>query len=225
MMYNKHLAPRLRYSFPGCEDIEHNWSQAGQDLFVLSMLNGLRDGTYLEIGSCYGESMSNTCLLERDFGWRGVGIDINTEFVGEYNATRHNKSVCGDATTADYPAMLRSAGIEDTVIDYLSCDCEPASNTLKALQQVLTSGLKFAIITFEHDEYANLPDVTVKTESRRLLKEQGYVLVASNISAAGDTTSFEDWWANPELVDPAFIDLFRSDGDDVKYWADYIYPN
>ena len=222
MIYNKHLAPRLRYSFPGCENIEHNWSQAGQDLWVLSMLNGLRNGTYLEIGSCYGENMSNTCLLERDFGWRGIGIDINTEFVGEYNACRNNKSVCGDATTADYPALLRSAGIEDTVIDYLSCDCEPASNTLAALRQVLDQGLQFALITFEHDSYNGGNDV--KFQSRDYLRSKGYELVVSNISERGTWTNFEDWWAHPDLIDQGFIELFRSNGDDVKYWADYIYP-
>lgn len=225
MIYSKHLASRLRYSFPGSDTIEHNWSQAGQDIWVLSMLNGLRGGTFLEIGSCYGESMSNTCLLERDFGWRGTGIEINTEFVGEYNACRTNKSHCGDATTADYVELLRRSGIEETTLDYLSCDCEPASNTLKALQQVLSQGLKFALITFEHDDYANYPDQTAKIESRRILREHGYVLVASNISASGDTANFEDWWAHPDLIDQDFIELFRSDGDDVKYWADYIYPN
>lgn len=222
-MYSKNNAPRLRYNFPGATEIEHNWSQAGQDLFVLSLLNGLRNGTYLEIGSCYGEDMSNTCLLERDFEWRGAGIDIDIEFVGDYNASRTNKSVVGDATTANFLEILQQAGIQETELDYLSCDCEPPSTTFAALQNVLGQGLKFAIITFEHDSYAH--GTEVRDLSRDYLREHGYVLVASNISASGNEQNFEDWWAHPDLVDSAFIDLFKSDGDDVKFWADYSFPN
>ena len=217
------LASRLRYRFPGSETMGRPYSQAGQDMFVLSMLNGLTQGTYLEIGSCKAEEMSNTALLERKFDWRGVGIEIVPEFVTEYNAQRTNKSFLGDATTADYVKLIADAGIEGNVLDYLSCDCEPPSVTLAALQQVIGQGFQFAIITFEHDTYAQGDGI--KQQSRSYLQQHGYVLVASNISESGVIHDFEDWWAHPDLVDPAFIELFKANGDDIKFWANYIYPN
>ena len=42
---------RLRYKFPGSEKISENYSQSMQDLFVLSMLDGKKDGVYVEIGA------------------------------------------------------------------------------------------------------------------------------------------------------------------------------
>jgi len=48
IQYNKNK--KLRYSFDGYEVIEKNYSQVFQDIFVLSILNGKKKGTFLEIG-------------------------------------------------------------------------------------------------------------------------------------------------------------------------------
>lgn len=213
---------RLRYQFPGSEYLTRNYSQSGQDLFVLSMLRGRRDGTYLEIGSAHGEELSNTALLEREFGWRGAGVDISPEFVAGYNALRQNKTTVADATTADFHEILQSlAGIESRTLDYLSCDCEPAEQTLRALRNVLSQGFKFAVITFEHDSYTN--GGITKQPSRDYLTDLGYELVVSNISALGQSYDYEDWWVHPELVDAEVIAAFKRNDDSIKDWAAYTY--
>jgi len=223
MRYNSSMAQYLRYRFPGSETIQTNYSQAGQDLFVLSMLNGRRNGTYLEIGSSIAEQLNNTCLLEREFDWTGVGVEIVPDYVAEYNSKRKNQSVVADATTVDVAQVLNDAGITDTDIDYLSCDCEPPSVTLAALKNIPHDIYRFAVITFEHDAYVHGNDI--KLESREFLSSLGYVLVASNISENGIHVDFEDWWVHPELVDPVAIEAFMAAGDDVKPWMNYIYPN
>jgi FkbM family methyltransferase len=43
-----------------------------QDLFVLSELNFKRDGYFVEFGATNGITTSNTYLLNRQFGWRGI---------------------------------------------------------------------------------------------------------------------------------------------------------
>ena len=58
---------QMRYKFDGLEKVTRNYSQVYQDLFVLSMLDGKREGTYLEIGSADPYINSNTALLEKDF--------------------------------------------------------------------------------------------------------------------------------------------------------------
>jgi FkbM family methyltransferase len=47
-------------------------AQLCQDLFVLSELNLKRGGYFVEFGACNGIEVSNTYLLEREFGWRGI---------------------------------------------------------------------------------------------------------------------------------------------------------
>lgn len=47
-------------------------SQIRQDLFVLSTLGFKRDGFFVEFGATNGVDLSNTWLLEREFGWSGI---------------------------------------------------------------------------------------------------------------------------------------------------------
>jgi hypothetical protein len=46
-------------------------AQLMQDLFVLYMLGSKRGGFFVEFGATDGVNISNTLLLERDFGWTG----------------------------------------------------------------------------------------------------------------------------------------------------------
>ena len=55
--------PYLIRQFPGIEDVQVNFSQLHQDMFVLCMLDGKRGGTYLEIGANEPVFISNTYLL------------------------------------------------------------------------------------------------------------------------------------------------------------------
>jgi hypothetical protein len=45
-------------------------------MFVVAMLDGLRNGTFLEIGGYHPVNYSNTYLLEKHFDWAGTSIDI-----------------------------------------------------------------------------------------------------------------------------------------------------
>jgi FkbM family methyltransferase len=53
-------------------NIEDIKSQIGQDVFALYCLNFKKGGYFLEFGATNGVDLSNTYLLEKDFGWRGI---------------------------------------------------------------------------------------------------------------------------------------------------------
>ena len=52
--------------------LELSKSQYAQELFALSELNFKRGGFFVEIGATNGISLSNTYMLETEFGWNGI---------------------------------------------------------------------------------------------------------------------------------------------------------
>ena len=187
----------LKWGFDGLDSIDRNYSQAYQDMFVLTVLNGKRYGTYLEIGSEEPQYKSNTYLLENKFAWKGISVEIDKSEVERFKAGRLNPVLHADATKLDYTEVLKKANFP-TSIDYLQIDTEPSSTSFEVLLSIPFEEYKFAIITFEHDHAVDFSR-TYRDKSRRYLESVGYVLVVPDVSPT-DWYSFEDWWVHPELV-------------------------
>ena len=211
---------KLRYGFNGAKAVGTNYAQSYQDLFVLSMLDGKRNGTYLELGCAYPFYNNNTALLETQFDWKGVSIDNNSELTDQFFKERKNTVLCMDATTVEYASMLAMTGLGKD-IDYLQLDCDPAPITLEILKRIPFDTHRFAVITFEHDHYTGQG---VRKESRKYLKSKGYTLVVSDI-AHNENDSYEDWWVHPELVDAKIIKKMKDVSAKPKFCKDYMLPN
>ncbi|WP_346839846.1 FkbM family methyltransferase [Microbulbifer sp. SAOS-129_SWC] len=69
-------------------------SQLGQDLWVLEKTNFKRNGFFVEFGATDGVLLSNTYLLEKEFGWNGICAEPNPQFFAELKKNR-------DCTVAD----------------------------------------------------------------------------------------------------------------------------
>jgi FkbM family methyltransferase len=66
-------------------------SQFLQDIFCALALNQLRDGFFVEVGVGSGERISNTFMLEKDFGWTGLLFEPNRMFHESIRASRTAK--------------------------------------------------------------------------------------------------------------------------------------
>lgn len=173
-----------------------SYSQAGQDMFVLETLKYKQYGTYVEIGAYHSTEMSNTYLLEKDYFWRGIGVEIVPERVIEYNTNRNNPCIEADATILDYEALFKSHNMPNR-IDYLQLDIEPAHNTLAALKRIPLDKYRFSVITFEHDLYADPNNAAIKQDQINILWANGYKLVKENVIFEEWNAIFEDWWIDP----------------------------
>lgn len=191
---NKH---KLKHNFVGSENITSNYSEAFQDLFVLTVLNGKTDGTYLEIGAGDPTYGNNSYLLEQNFNWKGISLDIDENIVQTYNQVRSNKCFCKDASSTDYSKFLSGLNYPKT-IDYLQIDCDPPEVSYRILLSLPLDSYKFGIITYEHDNYCDTTK-SFQDASSKYLESYGYIKVLNNI-APDNHRSYEDWWIHPELV-------------------------
>lgn len=218
--YIKEQHESLRFKFNGSESIEHNYSQVMQDMFVLSALNGKRNGTFLEIGSSKPFERNNTALLEMSFGWDGIAIEIDDISSDEYVKQRPNiRLLQQDALTVDYSRLL-SEQFEGNVIDYLQLDIEPSKNTYDCMLKIPFDDYKFAVITYEHDYYLDIEE-SYRQKSRDFLESKGYVMVVNDISPEGIST-FEDWWVHPDLVDKNIIEILYDVSSEIKNIKSYM---
>lgn len=188
---------------------KNSQSQSYQESFVLNVLNEKRNGIFLEIGGHDPISLSNTYLLEKEFGWKGFSLEIEKNFSRKYNKKRTSPSICADATGFNYLKYMEENNYPH-IIDYLQVDIEPAYQTLAALLRVPIDKYKFRVITFEHDVYADPDNNRVLEVARTVLSSYGYLLVAGNVKNHGNP--YEDWFVHPDLVEETSYQPFISEG-------------
>lgn len=205
LAYNGTQYERLRVKFPGARTIEANYSQVYQDLFVLTMLAGKRDGRFVEIGCGDPVFGNNTKLLE-EWGWQGVSIDHDPTTAEKFAGRRTSRVIVGDAVQVEYEALLTGD------YEYLQIDVDPALTSLMVLLGLPFDQHRFAVITFEHDDYCT---PGIKERSRQYLRSHGYVLIVGDI-APDCYNNFEDWWVHPDLVKAEIIETMRDDTSGVK---------
>lgn len=170
-----------------------SFSQAHQDQFVITCLNGKKNGIFLDLGCNDPIEISNTYLLEKEYGWSGLAIDIDENCIKKFKQLRNCSAICLDGTKADYFTLLNNL----RHVDYLSLDLEPADVTLECLKKIPLNKIEFSVVTFEHDEYRFGPQI--KIESRSIFLDNGYFLLCKDVKNSGCV--YEDWYVHPNHVD------------------------
>jgi FkbM family methyltransferase len=69
--------------------LQSSYSQLFQDLWVLFETRSKRSGFFVEFGATNGRTISNTYLLEKNFGWDGIVAEPNPVF---HEALRGNRN-------------------------------------------------------------------------------------------------------------------------------------
>jgi hypothetical protein len=209
--YYKEDYDTLRYKFNGSENIETNYSQSFQDLFVLSILDGKTNGNYVEIGGDHPIIINNSYLLETEYSWDGISFEIDSNKVEYYNSIRKNSCICSDATQVDYLKIFNEHNMPQR-IDYLQVDIEPSWQSLNALKSLPLDQYRFSVITFETDLYNDGADSA--EESHKILSELGYKLVIKNVAYMGNP--YENWYVDAEFVNSDIVKLFEDVSDVPK---------
>ena len=163
------------------------YSQIGQDRLILKYLKNKKNGTFVDIGCGFPKYINNTYLLETEFDWSGVSVDLimYTEQDGlTWNDCRKTKLVLNDALTINYSSLFKESNLPIN-IDYLSMDLEPPDLSLECLFKIPFDEYQFNIITFEVDNNREGDENRIN-KSREFLTSKGYTLIGSLCSGQDD---------------------------------------
>jgi len=200
--------------------MEKSHSQSGQENWVLQILKEKRDGFFIEIGAHDGDNISNTFLLEKEYGWNGLLIEPNPETFAEL--VNNRKSICVNKAVSNFTGrghfiLNRELGKIDSqgtaevdiitfrelftqhnipeVIDYFSLDIE--GGEYKALLGFPFEKHKFMCLTVEHNLYMKdeTPEVIKnKNNIYSILSAYHYIRIKENIENS------EDWYVHSDLL-------------------------
>jgi len=190
-------------------------SQALQDLFVIHIMKNKEGGTFVEIGSNHPIIGNNSCMLEKEYNWRGLMIEYDPSYEQLYKDLRPNSIYrIGDARFIDFRGILDTNAFPSN-IDYLQIDLDADNkstlDTLVLLDNTCFDKYKFATVTFEHDIYRG-DYFNTRELSREIFKKRGYELVFPDVTLffEGRYCPFEDWYVHPDLVDMDYVNKIQS---------------
>lgn len=188
------------------------YSQAGQDEWVLKMLDGKTNGVFVDVGAYDGVESSNTLALEQ-LGWTGICIEGNPDVYK--SLIQNRKCACINAAATDYNGVCNfgqdriggdrvvEAGMLDnlirnnwfTKIDYLSMDIE--GHELAVLNVFPFEKWPIKLITIEHNLYCDGPEK--KDALFALLTANGFTRAVEDVICLDPNPAYygqpyEDWY-------------------------------
>jgi FkbM family methyltransferase len=113
------------------------YSGQGQDLQIVKLYNERRNGYFVEVGAYDGIELSNTLLLEEDYGWNGLCIECNPRW---FKSLYQNRK-CNINTNAVYNE-------DDKMLDFYDTG----------------HGLSGIVETNQHFHITNSPVIKVQTK-------------------------------------------------------------
>ena len=198
----------------------HSRSQLGQDLFVLHETRFKRNGYFVEFGATNGIELSNTYLLELEFGWTGILAEPARCWHQELRTNRtcqiENDCVWSESNKelifqesnwwefsgVNMPGMPRKKGHKSYTVKTISLTDLLDRYSAPAIVDYLsidTEGSEFEILnSFDFEKY-RFRAITCehnfaprREEIFSLLSSKGYIRKYQNISGC------DDWYVYPE---------------------------
>lgn len=203
-------------------------AQLFQDLLVVFLLQGKRQGFFVEIGATNGVDLSKTLILERDFQWTGI---LSEPACGWHAALKANRRVSMDfrfvwsksgeqlefketemrelstlsrLADRDFNRDARAKGVT-YLVDTISLDellSEYKSPSEIDYLSIDTEGAEFSILqAFDFSRY-DIKIITVEHNYVEPTREQIKQLLAANdfIRIFEPFSKFDDWYVKRPLV-------------------------
>ena len=146
-----------------------SFAQLRQDLWVLHETRHKRNGYFVEFGAADGVNLSNTCLLEREFGWRGILAEPNPAW---HAALRQNRKAdidlrCVFGRSGERVAFAATKHPElATIVGYEFNDGHRLARQDRTVVEVETVSLNDLLT--QHDAPHEVDYISIDTEGSEL---------------------------------------------------------
>ncbi|MGD1845535.1 MAG: FkbM family methyltransferase [Salibacteraceae bacterium] len=140
-------------------------AQLRQDLYVLLQLDFKREGYFVEFGATNGQVLSNTHLLEKEFGWTGILAEPARSWHGELRENR-NCHIETDCVWRETGASLEFMESKDKEFSTIS-DFQGTGEHKRARQDSVTYEVKTISLNDLLDKYyapATMDYLSIDTE-------------------------------------------------------------
>lgn len=125
-------------------------SQLRQDLFVLSTLNFKKNGYFVEFGAANGIDLSNTFLLETEFGWSGILAEPSKYWANQLKKNRPDCLIENSCVWKDTGSLLL---FNEAKVPEISTIDTFSSNDLHSSSRV--NGKKYSVETISLTDLLN----------------------------------------------------------------------
>jgi len=149
-----------------------------QDKFIVNYFKGKRNGVFIDIGAHDGESLSNTYILEKEFGWNGICIEpmpheyqklIECRNCKTYNCAIYDKNGIEKFTMVQsdgYPDML-SGITKDITFKHMN-GILSESERLKAPLKIIDVETRVLNEILEENNIYHIDVLSIDTEGAEL---------------------------------------------------------
>jgi FkbM family methyltransferase len=145
-------------------------SQIRQDLFALTATDFKRGGYFVEFGATDGYSLSNSYLLEKEFGWKGILAEPARMWHQELRASR-SANISTACVWSETGSRIQFSEVSipelSTVHDYIGADSHASSRKVSKTYLVDTISLNDLLTRF--DAPAVIDYLSIDTEGSELL--------------------------------------------------------
>lgn len=123
--------------------LRHSKSQLGQDLLGLSISGFDKPGFFVEFGAADGVALSNSYILEKQFGWSGILCEPST---GWHEALKQNRS-CVIDTRCVYSVSGETISFSENYLGELSAITKYAEPNANGVIKRTTSSYEVETIS------------------------------------------------------------------------------
>lgn len=144
-------------------------AQLRQDIFALAMTGFKRDGYFVEFGATDGVGLSNTYLLEKDYGWTGILAEPAKRWHDELiqnRAANLSFDCVWSVSGAELDFSEVESGVLSTVTSFVDSDRHAKSRRKRTAYKVQSISLLDLLEKFDAPKFIDY--ISIDTEGSEL---------------------------------------------------------